>query len=77
MNPEEYKFPVFGTQGGGLVREINGKCYFVEAPPEGMGLTVGDKLPEHWSTIPANELARQLLRDEALKEGDNFVIKYW
>lgn len=58
-----YAFPVWGTQGGGLVREIktsNGYRYiFVEAPPFGMGLGVGDFMPEEWDIIPANQQARE------------------
>ena len=56
--PEKaYSFPVWNTQGGGLVREINGTYIFVEAPPNGMGLGIGDELPEEWGLIPANKLA--------------------
>lgn len=64
----EYNFPVFGTQGGGLVREIkiNGgyKYIFVEAPPQGMGLGIGDFMPEEWDIIPANRQAREALDEE-------------
>ena len=63
-----YNFPVFGTQGGGLVREIKtdkGYGYiFVEAPPEGMGLGVGDFMPEQWDIIPANRQAREVISEE-------------
>lgn len=52
-----YNFPVWGTQGGGLVREVGGKHFFVEAPPEFPELGVGDEMPEGWDTIPANDLA--------------------
>ena len=58
-NQTNYSFPVWGTQGGGLVREVGGKFIFVEAPPESMGLTVGDEMPEQWDRIPANNLARE------------------
>lgn len=63
-----YNFPVFGTQGGGLVREIKTdsgyKYIFVEAPPEGMGLGVGDFKPEEWDIIPANKLAREVIEKD-------------
>ena len=56
----EYNFPVFGTQGGGLVREIrNGGVYkyiFVEAP-DCPGLDVGDFMPEEWGICAANQRA--------------------
>jgi hypothetical protein len=59
----DYKFPVWGTQGGGLVREVGrNRFIFVEAPPAGMGLTVGDEMPEQWGIIPANQLA--IVEDE-------------
>lgn len=62
-----YKFPVWGTQGGGLVREANGMYVFVEAPTDFPELGVGDELPEQWSLAPANELARaEMERDDPL-----------
>ena len=54
-----YDFPVYGTQGGGLVREIGGRYIFVTVP-DCDGLAVGDELPEQWSIVPANESAREL-----------------
>ncbi len=54
----EYKYPVWGTQGGGLVREAGGTYIFVEKP-NCPGLDVGDEMPEEWGIIPANGLARQ------------------
>ena len=58
----DYKYPVWGTQGGGLVREVNGTFIFVEKP-DCPPLDVGDEMPQEWGTIPANELARQ--KDES------------
>jgi hypothetical protein len=55
----EYKFAVFATQGGGLARRVGKTLIFVEAPPDGMGLGVGDEVPERWDCQPVNELARQ------------------
>ncbi len=55
---KNYNFPVYGTQGGGLAREVNGVFIFVEAP-NCAGLGIGDEVPEHWDIQPANELARQ------------------
>jgi len=53
-----YNFPVYGTQGGGLARDVNGIFVFV-TKPECPGLDVGDEVPEHWDFIPANDLARK------------------
>ena len=61
---EKYNFPVFATQGGGLVREVGEVCIFVEAPPEGVGLTVGDIMPKEWGIVAANDAARRQLDDE-------------
>ena len=71
---KKYNFPVFGTQGGGLVRELktqNGYEYiFVEPPPEGMGLDVGDFMPKEWGIIPANQQAREAIQEEQLSDDD-------
>ncbi len=61
----EYNYPVFGTQGGGLAREVRGQLIFVEKP-DCPGLDVGDDVPAEWDYQPANELARELLRQEEL-----------
>lgn len=54
----EYSFPVWGTQGGGLVREAAPNVYvFVEAPDDFMGLGVGDTMPSEWGIAPANRKA--------------------
>jgi hypothetical protein len=61
-----YKFPVFYTQGGGLVREVSQNPYryiFIERP-DCPGLDVGDPMPEQWDLVPANQEARDLLFDE-------------
>ena len=80
---EKYKFPVYGTQGGGLVREMAlGLCVFIEEPV-GSGLKVGDTMPQEWSVVPANELARQQLLDDQFgseaehrKEILDVLVKY-
>lgn len=59
----KYRFPVWGTQGGGLVREFNGTYFFVEKPKV-PGLDVGDEMPKEWDLIPANDLAREADRAE-------------
>ena len=61
---EKYPFPVYGTQGGGLVREIEGRMIFVEAPDGFPELPVGSDMPEMWGMAPANEAARKEMRDE-------------
>ena len=52
----KYDYPVYGTQGGGLVREVGGIFIFVEKP-DCPGLDVGDKMPGEWGIAPANQLA--------------------
>ena len=53
-----YDYPVWHTQGGGLVREVNGRCIFIEKPQDGcFGFGVGDEMPTDWGICPANELA--------------------
>lgn len=59
---EEYDFPVWGTQGGGLVRDTNKTYIFVEKP-DCPGLDVGDKMPEEWGIVPANSLAYRAMSD--------------
>ena len=54
-----YNFAVWGTQGGGLVREVNGKFVFVEPPSNFPEFNVGSEKPFDWDIIPANEFARQ------------------
>jgi hypothetical protein len=62
MTAKEYPFPVFGTQGGGLARQIGrtGQTFiFVEAP-DCPGLDVGDTVPQEWGLAPANQPALAL-----------------
>jgi len=54
----EYDYPVWGTQGGGLVREV-GKKYIFVTKPTCPGFDVGDEMPEEWGIGPANKLARE------------------
>lgn len=58
-----YDFPVWGTQGGGLVREVDGKYLFVEAPKDFPELTVGSEMPEEWGLAAANDLALNECRE--------------
>lgn len=58
-----YRFPVWGTQGGGLVREVHGTYVFVKKP-DCPGLDVGDEMPEEWGVIPANAAARREVEAE-------------
>lgn len=67
-----YRFPVWGTQGGGLVREVGGKYIFVEKP-NCPGLDVGDELPEMWDLIPANSMAREADAKEEMGEEFSFM----
>ena len=53
----DFPFPVWGTQGGGLVKRSGGQYIFVEKP-DCPGLDVGDTMPDEWGIIPANQEAR-------------------
>ncbi|MDO8472050.1 MAG: hypothetical protein Q7S64_02820 [bacterium] len=59
-----YRFPVWGTQGGGLVRRSGDQYVFVEAPRDVPSLDVGDLMPSEWGVIPANDLAAEELEEE-------------
>ncbi|MDP3954364.1 MAG: hypothetical protein Q8Q06_03020 [bacterium] len=56
-----YNYPVWGTQGGGLVRQVDGSdtYIFIKKPPDCFGLDVGDTMPDEWGVIPANAHARR------------------
>lgn len=60
----EYNFPVWGTQGGGLVREVAPNKYIFVEKPDCPGLDIGDFMPEEWGIIPANRPAREQVREE-------------
>ena len=61
--PEDFRFPVFGTQGGGLARKFGNTLIFV-TKPDCPGLDVGDTVPEEWDFQPANKAARYQIDDE-------------
>jgi len=66
-NPDDYPFPVFHSQGGGLVKEVGRSPFtyvFVEAPDGCPGLKVGDQMPTGWDIVPANVAAQRLLIEE-------------
>lgn len=66
---KQYNFPVYGTQGGGLVREVNGAFIFIEKP-DCPGLDVGDVMPQEWGIVAANDLAlRESDRDHGMEAG--------
>jgi hypothetical protein len=58
VSEKKYSFPVWGTQGGGLVTMSGERYVFVEAP-DCPGLDVGDLMPEEWDIVPANTEARE------------------
>lgn len=67
-NQETYDFPVFGTQGGGLVREVSKNPHryvFVEVP-DCPGLDVDDFMPEEWGVMPANMQAQRQIEKERM-----------
>lgn len=54
----EYPFPIWGTQGGGIVRE-SGSGYIFVTKPDCPDLDIGDAMPDEWGLIPANDLATE------------------
>mgnify|MGYP001577689940 CR=1 FL=1 len=65
MSERQFHYPVYGTQGGGLVRQVGTTYIFVEKP-DCPGLDVGDAMPEEWGLAPANDRAR-----EEMNRGDD------
>ena len=63
----EYSFPVYGTQGGGLVQEVGKNCYVWVEPPDGFDFKEGDLMPEEWGIAPANEIAKRVLEAEVYR----------
>jgi hypothetical protein len=63
QDQQNYRYPVWATQGGGLVREAGSGYIFIEKPdcPE---LDVGDTMPDEWGLIPANDLATTEMDEE-------------
>jgi hypothetical protein len=68
---QEYDFPVYGTQGGGLVRRSGDHYVFVEKP-NCPGLEVGDKMPDEWGLAPANQAAREEMSET--DDDDHFLV---
>jgi hypothetical protein len=58
QNMKDYNFPVYATQGGGLVRFVNNTLAVFVEQPDCPGLDVGDIMPEKWGIVPANQAAR-------------------
>ena len=74
---KEYPFPVWGTQGGGLVQEVTPNVFvFVEAP-DCPGLEIGDTMPKEWSYAPANKLAQQVIDEEMFSDPLFFDQGVW
>jgi len=59
-----YDYPVFATQGGGLVREVGKNTYVFVEQPDCPGLEVGDVMPSEWDLAPANQQARDLISED-------------
>jgi hypothetical protein len=54
--PKKPKKQQYATQGGGLAeRDAYGDLVFVTAPPPGLGLEVGDYVPEDWDYQPIHK----------------------
>lgn len=64
MSERTYNFPVFGTQGGGLVREVSPNKFIFVEKPNCPGLDVGDFMPDEWDYQPANRVAREQISNE-------------
>ena len=65
-----YNYPVFGTQGGGLVREVSPCIYVFVEKPRHSSLDVGDTMPKEWDIIPANQAARDLVGHQQWMDSD-------
>lgn len=68
MNAQQFNFAVFGTQDGGLVREVGGKWVFVEAPPNHSDIKCGEIMPREWGIVPANDLAWEMMSQKVIQE---------
>ena len=68
----EYNYAVWGTQGGGLAREVRRGVYIFVTKPNCPGFDVGDEVPAEWGLTPANEIARQEMGDEELGDLEIF-----
>ncbi len=55
----QFDYAVWGTQGGGLVRQVGNSFIFVTAP-NCPGLKAGDTMPEDWGIAAANQAAHDL-----------------
>lgn len=55
---ESKPYPIYATQGGGLVRPCMGGYIFIEVPPNQPSLDIGSQMPIEWDLIPANHAAR-------------------
>jgi hypothetical protein len=64
MEQKTYNFPVYGTQGGGLVREIAPNLYRFVEKPNCPGLDVGDTMPKEWGIVPVNQRAQKFFEEE-------------
>ena len=65
VDPEKLNYPVWRTQGNGLVRSTGGRVVFIK-PPNCLAFKSGDVMPADWKPAPANEKARELRRQEPL-----------
>lgn len=65
---EQYNFPVFGTQGGGLARREGSRYVFI-TKPDCPGLDVGDEVPKEWDLAAANKPAREETLDRFAPNG--------
>ncbi len=71
-----FKYAVWYTQGGGLVRRVGGQHIFVEKPHPSVGLDVGDDMPEEWGLAPANDIAMQEMEASLWSDFDKAEVDY-
>lgn len=74
---EQFPFPVYATQGGGLVKEIAGSGVYRFVTDTGIpGYGIGETMPADWSTFPANRLAREMAKEQADELDCSLVEEY-
>lgn len=64
FDPKQKQYPVYATQGGGLVRPVDDTFVFITSSNV-PGLEVGDIMPTEWGIIPANKWAMEEINEQS------------